>query len=66
MYDNWAEVRQQMEQVLERERVQRQARRRRQQPFWQALRQWGVDAIRFVRGARWSPATIAFSLTSRR
>jgi hypothetical protein len=39
MYDNWADVRRQLEQALESERAQRQARRRRQPSLWQSLRQ---------------------------
>jgi hypothetical protein len=40
MHDNWAEVRRRLDQVLESERLQRQARRRQQPVFWQALRAW--------------------------
>ena len=42
MYDNWAEVRRQLDQELASEREQRRAQRRQQPPlwhsFWQSLR----------------------------
>jgi|SoiMethySBSTD1v2_1073268.scaffolds.fasta_scaffold2742105_2 hypothetical protein len=50
MHDNWAEVRRQLEQVLESERMLRQAGRRQQPSFWQSLRQWGAIAVRFTQG----------------
>ena len=37
MYDNWAEVRHQLDQELARERQQRQAQRRQGPSFWQSL-----------------------------
>jgi hypothetical protein len=46
MDDNWAEVRRQLDQVLENERAQRQIRRQQQRLWWQ------------VRGAWWSPARL--------
>lgn len=40
MYDNWSEVRTQLDHVLELERAQRKAQRRQSGSFWQVLRQW--------------------------
>ena len=48
MDDNWAEVRSQLDQVLASERAQRQARRRQPPSLWQAPRQWGAIAVRFI------------------
>jgi hypothetical protein len=61
MNNNWAEVRRQLDQVLESERAQCQARRRCQQPFGQSLRQWGATARRFAR--RVCPLSISITFT---
>ena len=37
MYDNWAEVRRQLDQELASEREQRRAQRRQQPPLWHSL-----------------------------
>jgi hypothetical protein len=66
MDDNWADVRNQLDQVLESERALRQARRRQQPSFWQSLRHWWPPALRLARGQRRSPASAALSITSRR
>jgi hypothetical protein len=52
MYGNWAEIRSQLEQGVESERIQRQARRHQQQPLWQSLRH------------RWRPAFTALTTLS--
>ena len=45
MYGNWAEIRSQLEQGVQSERMQRQARRRHQRPLWQSLRQRSLPAF---------------------
>jgi hypothetical protein len=48
MYDNWAEIRYQLEQELASERQQRQARRRQQPSLWQSLRQRWSSVLHFA------------------
>jgi hypothetical protein len=60
MNDNWAEVRRQMEEVLELERAQRQARRQ-QSSFGQSLGQWLPSAVWLGRVQRPSPSSSAYS-----
>ena len=55
MYDNWAEVRSQLDQELASERQQRQARRRQQPSFWQSLRQRWSAVLHLAKGQRRSP-----------
>jgi hypothetical protein len=65
MYDNWTEVRSQMEQVLENERLQRQARRQ-PRSFGQVCRQWWYAILNAALESRRSPSRVALHLPQQR
>ena len=67
MYDNWTEVRNQLDQMLELERAQRQVRRNCQQPsFWHSLWQWWRPTLRLAQGRRRSPTAATVTVTRQR